>query len=328
MYDWKQLLARNEQWRRDGADWERRSEPSPAAFAPATQAQIAHEEARLEVRLPPSLRSFYLHSNGYGRVGDFIWTVRPVEQIGWMRDVEPELYDILFEDDPASARSLVVSGEADASWWLLDPGDVDGRGEWRAGRWSSWHPGMRWIAADFFGLFENAVSMAEQLLTSKKFPPPPPGTGRSRNAQSIGDVNSTSVPTRSIARNGYVYVPAEGFASIVTLSAPGTGRVGEWITLNATRRSGPWNPVRHEDTRPDEIKLLEPPIFEREVAASLAWRIDPPPGDDAMFDTGEVPGADPGARSIMFSVPGVYTLQGHSAFPLSVLSNTITIRVK
>ena len=207
------------------------------------------------------------------------------------------MYDILFEDDPASARSLVVSGEADASWWLLDPGDVDGRGEWRAGRWSSWHPGMRWIAADFFGLFENAVSMAEQLLTSKKFPPPPPGTGRSRNAQSIGDVNSTSVPTRSIARNGYVYVPAEGFASIVTLSAPGTGRVGEWITLNATRRSGPWNPVRHEDTRPDEIKLLEPPIFEREVAASLAWRIDPPPGDDAMFDTGEVAGADraPGA---------------------------------
>ena len=89
MYDWKQLLARNEQWRRDDADWERRSEPSAPAFAPATQAQIAHEEARLGVRLPPSLRSFYLHSNGYGRVGDFIWAVRPVEHIGWMRDVEP-----------------------------------------------------------------------------------------------------------------------------------------------------------------------------------------------------------------------------------------------
>ena len=50
-----------------------------------------------------------------------------------------------------------MSGKADASWWLLDPGGVDGRGEWRAGRWSSWNPGILWIAEDFFGLFENEV---------------------------------------------------------------------------------------------------------------------------------------------------------------------------
>lgn len=84
--------------------------------------------------------------------------------------------------------------------------------------------------------------------------------------------------------------------------------------------------MRHEDVGPEEIRMLEPRLFEREVAANLAWRIDPP--GHAMFDTGEVLGAAPGARSVMFSTPGVYTLQGHSAFPLSVLSNTITIRVE
>ena len=78
--------------------------------APASESQIAREEARLGVRLPPSLRSFYLHSNGHGVVGNFIWSVRSVEQVGWLRDVVPELYDNIFEDDAAVARSLVVSG--------------------------------------------------------------------------------------------------------------------------------------------------------------------------------------------------------------------------
>jgi hypothetical protein len=331
MSEWQQLLARCQQWHREQAEWQRRSgeqyvpDPQPTTFAPAIEAQIAREEARLGVRLPPSLRSFYLQSNGHGVVGNFIWAVRPVEQLGWLRDVEPELYDLLFEDDAASARSLLLSGAADASYWLLDPGSVDERGEWRAGRWSSWNPGMNWIAADFFGLFENEVATAERLLARQKTPPPPPGTGRPRNAQSVGDVNSTAAQTGSLARNGYTWVRAEGFASIVTLSAPATARVGEWIPIHATRRSGPWNPVRQEDVGAEEINLFEPLIFEPEVAANLALRMDPP--GNALFNTEPVAGADPASRSVMFSAPGVYTLQGHSAFPLPVLSNTVTIRV-
>jgi len=52
------------------------------------------------------------------------------------------------------------------------------------------------------------------------------------------------------------------------------------------------------------------------------------PVDDVMFNTDPVPGVAPGARSVMFSEPGLYTLQGHSAFPLGVLSNVVTIRVE
>jgi hypothetical protein len=174
VYDWQRLLARCERWGCAFAEWERSkgneitADYLPATAAPATEARIAREEARLGVRLPRSLRSFYLQSNGHGVVGDFIWAVRSVEQIGWLRDVEPEFYDNIFEDDALVARSLVVSGAADASWWLLDPGEVDSRGEWQAGRWSSWHPGIRWDANNFFVLFENEVARSEQLLAKEQ----------------------------------------------------------------------------------------------------------------------------------------------------------------
>jgi len=248
------------------------------------------------------------------------------DRLGWLRDVEPHLYDLVFEDDAPVARSLVVSGEADASWWLLDPGDVDGRGEWRAGRWSSWNPGMEWIAGDFFRLFENEVFTAERLLAREQSPPPVPGAGRSRNELSVGDINSTVVHGARLARNGYTYVRAEGFASVVTASAPPTARVGEWVLLNATRRSGPWNAVRQEEVWPDEISLFEPPIFEREVAGNLAWSVEPP--GIATFNTDVVAGTDPMARSVRFGAAGIYKLRGYSAFPLPVFSNSVTIRVE
>jgi hypothetical protein len=327
-YDWNGLFARCARWGQARAEWERgkgnelTADWLPAAFAPATEAQIAREEARLGVRLPPSLRSFYLHSNGHGVVGNAIWAVRKVEELGWLRDVEPELYDIVFEDDPAVGRSLVASHAADASWWLLDPGDVDARGEWRMGRWSSWSPGMEWIARDFFGLFENEVAMAETVLQIQQSPPPL----RPRNELSIGDIDSrTVVDGTRLGRNGYRYVRAEGFASVVTVAVPASARVGEWIPLRANRRSGPWNPVREEEVRPGEIGLFEPLIFERGIAGNLSWSVDPP--GFAMFDTARIPGADPDARYVMFREPGTYRLKGYSCFPLGVFSNEVTIRV-
>jgi hypothetical protein len=333
VYEWQQLFARCQRWGDSRAEWERSrgneltAEWLPGVYAPATEVQIAREEARLGVRLPPSLRSFYLQSNGYGDATDFIWAVRAVEQIGWLRDVVPHLYELYFETDAAIARSLVVSGEADASWWLLDPAEVDGRGEWRAGRWSSWTPGMSWLAADFFGLFETEVASSERLLERQKFPPPPPGTGRPRSALAVGAIDDRkSGASRRLAPNGYAYVPCEGFASVVTVSAPDRARVGEWVVLAATRRSGPWNLVKQDEIGPDEICLLEPPIFEPEVGANLAWIVDPP--GIAEFNTTDIAGADRSARSVIFSEPGVYKLRGHSSFPIKVFSNEVTIWVE
>ena len=88
----------------------------------------------------------------------------------------------------------------------------------------------------------------------------------------------------------------------------------------------PWNPVRLEEVRPDEISMFEPLIFEREVAGNLSWSVDPP--GSATFNNDVVAGTDPDARGVMFSASGIYKLQGHSAFPLPVLSNSVTIRVE
>ena len=173
-YDWKRLFERCERSAQDNAESQRRRGlqvppvPLPLTRPPATEAQIVSAESKLGMRLPPSLRTFYLQSNGHGEVGNFIRAVSSVEQLGWLRELEPDLFEMLVGVEDEATRCLVVSSEADASWWLLDPGEVDSRGEWRAGRWSSWHPGMRWIADDFFGLFESEVSSSEQLLAREK----------------------------------------------------------------------------------------------------------------------------------------------------------------
>ena len=144
-------------------------------FEPASEAAISATEDRLGRRLPPSLRTFYEVSNGWGMVGSFIFDVLPVEKIGWLNDLEPDLYAIAckaegsegpFNNDPGNARlehyrleqgtmvkrSLAISSWGDAAIWLLDPGDQRRTAEWRGGLWASWNPGIEWTAESFADL--------------------------------------------------------------------------------------------------------------------------------------------------------------------------------
>jgi hypothetical protein len=128
----------------------------------ASSSAVRQAEARLGVKLPPSLRAFYSASNGWRTVGCFIYEVPPVEKLGWLTEVDPHLASLAGEDDDNDydqttrvRRSLAVSLWGDASMWLLDPGTVNSSGEWAGGRWSSWNPAMRWIADSFEGLFRD-----------------------------------------------------------------------------------------------------------------------------------------------------------------------------
>ena len=155
-------------------------------FPPATEEQICEAERRLGADLPASLRAFYGMSNGWRIVGDSIYAVPSIHELMWLRDFDAHLFGLAdqisttcpeFVDDPngtrraehcyeqgvAVARSLAVSCDGDASIWLLDPGELDLSGEWRAGRWSSWNPGMSWIATSFYELFEDEVVFLEQF---------------------------------------------------------------------------------------------------------------------------------------------------------------------
>lgn len=128
-------------------------------------------------------------------------------------------------------------------------------------------------------------------------------------------------------RHGYVFVPDEGFTSVVTISAPETATVGEWIPLHATRRNGPWKQVKAEEAPPHRLPLHDPPVFEPEVASNLSWIVEPAGTARFNLQTGEDTDIDPMTRMMMFSEPGKFRLSAHSAFPLPAVSNVLTIEV-
>ncbi|MEU7942371.1 SMI1/KNR4 family protein [Microbispora bryophytorum] len=140
---WKLFLQRwSEEWRIAHPDEESDGEPW-LGCPPATEDEVQALEARLGCVLPPSFREFLLVTNGWRHAGKFVWSLRGTEEIGWLTDLEPmwaEAYADWDEEDaePAAARSLLISLEADAGVVYLDPGDVDERGEWAAYDVFSW----------------------------------------------------------------------------------------------------------------------------------------------------------------------------------------------
>jgi len=157
-------------------------------YEPASEAAISTAEHRLDCRLPPSLRTFYEVSNGWGMTGGFIFNVLPVEKIGWLKELDPHLYELAsktearrnggpFKNDPGNARleaycleqgtmverSLAISSWGDAAIWLLDPGDQPHMAEWRGGRWASWSPAMEWTAESFADLMRQEMESNSAL---------------------------------------------------------------------------------------------------------------------------------------------------------------------
>lgn len=150
---WKPFLQRwSEEWRIAHPDEEPDGDPW-LGCPPATEDEVRALETRLGCVLPPSFREFLLVTNGWRHAGNFVWSLRGTEEIGWLTDLEPmwaEAYpDWEEEGEPAAARSLLISLEADAGVVYLDPGDVDERGEWAAYDVFSWTA----MGPDRFGSF-------------------------------------------------------------------------------------------------------------------------------------------------------------------------------
>ncbi|MFG2525350.1 SMI1/KNR4 family protein [Streptomyces sp. NPDC048527] len=117
-------------------------------FQGASEEQLVALEARLGTRLPPSYRSFLATSDGWRHLGPFMDEMRTIGNVDWCEEAEPFLWDIITDrygeelDSPETMeRGLLISGEGDAQYWLLDPGDVSDDGEWAAYIWASWYPG-------------------------------------------------------------------------------------------------------------------------------------------------------------------------------------------
>jgi hypothetical protein len=114
--------------------------------------------------LPPSYREFLLTTDGWREAGSFVSRMRDTFNLGWLCDIEPfweEHFGWCYEDDPASAngnpfsRGLLISLEADAGILFLDPGDVDGAGEWAAYSLFSWRAAPPTRYASFAALMQS-----------------------------------------------------------------------------------------------------------------------------------------------------------------------------
>ncbi|MEK8170604.1 SMI1/KNR4 family protein [Streptomyces sp. M19] len=145
-------------------------------FEGADEERIRALEERLGKRLPPSLRGFLAASDGWSNLSSFMWEMRTTATIGWVRDVDPDLWSIIRGDelpvpldvgDAEDARfaddALLISMEADAQYWLLDSSDVSEDGEWAAYIWASWYPGFGDRCASFADLVAEERESFEML---------------------------------------------------------------------------------------------------------------------------------------------------------------------
>jgi hypothetical protein len=130
-----------------------------------------------------------------------------------------------------------------------------------------------------------------------------------------------------VTRPEFVYVPAENYKISVDIAVPREAVAGEWITLRATRTSGPWKLIKASELAPGTTWFIKPPPeHEREVADNLRWLTEPPGA--ARFD---VPvhaiGPISHERKAVFRKPGTYRLRAHNAYPTEAESNSIMITV-
>lgn len=125
---------------------------------PATEAEIAAAEKRLGVRLPPSYRAFLKVSNGWHFPNSFVVKLAGTSEIGWARDVAPQLvsgwrqgaeygaqqYGKLpsaAEDDLPDTLMINAPDEMDdGASFMLNP-KIKSGDEMQAWFFSSWNPG-------------------------------------------------------------------------------------------------------------------------------------------------------------------------------------------
>ncbi|MFG2340512.1 SMI1/KNR4 family protein [Streptomyces yangpuensis] len=183
-FDWRPFLERwSTEWadaydpQRDG---HRGGEECAAARwlgrEAADAAGIAAAERRLGVALPPSLRSFLAVTDGWHNAGTFVWRLAGCADLEWcgdphgMRDIwldgaADDADEDLVRMAGTWSRSLQLAVESDMVDVLLDPEDVDARGEWAVYTWAPWwaspperYPSFRHFMEDMYRQFHAMAS--------------------------------------------------------------------------------------------------------------------------------------------------------------------------
>ncbi|MFE6662135.1 SMI1/KNR4 family protein [Streptomyces sp. NPDC057697] len=170
-HPWRELLQRwSDEWLDPIRHEQERHEPFPAAIraarwlgAPgATPEELTALEQRLHTALPPSYREFLRTTDGWLDTTTDIARLLPTREIGWLRDLAPELigddepddipdeqYDVYGDQQqPWAIRTaylndmLKISHTPDSGdVYLLNPHIRTPDGEWEAWYLAHWLPG-------------------------------------------------------------------------------------------------------------------------------------------------------------------------------------------
>ncbi len=177
--DYSQELASKDQY----LDWAEVPQAARDAkwfgFPPATDEAIAKSERLLGIQMPEDMRDFYRVTNGWMLCGHTIYDIRPIEQLCWLSDGEPELWSVCeVDDDPPEddderewwydqgvkvRRSLMLNTRGDDSTLLFDPDADPSSNELRFGTWAAWNPAMEWTATSLEEFFLQSREMLAQM---------------------------------------------------------------------------------------------------------------------------------------------------------------------
>lgn len=126
------------------------------------------------------------------------------------------------------------------------------------------------------------------------------------------------------APTGFVFVPGDDFSVSLEIAVQAEAAAGEWITVSAKRRSGPWKRVKHTETPKGGIWFTSRPReLEPEVAENVWWETEP--SFSARFGT--LPGRGWMPRTAMFAEPGTYKIWALT-LPGRTKSNVVTVTVR
>jgi len=127
-----------------------------------------------------------------------------------------------------------------------------------------------------------------------------------------------------------VFVPGSPFTHVIDVrtaqGAIAAVKTGEWLTLHARRRTGPWTEVDRKSLGKDGCWVAPPPpADEPEVATNVTWSTDPLNAGE--FDHGL---REDHVRRVRFVAPGRYQLKATSATYCSAKadSNTLVVIVR
>ena len=180
-FDWHEFLAR---WSREWIESDQQAQNVRARVSPdviasgwlgyegATKEEIAAVEARLGVVLPPSYRAFLSVSDGWRNAGPFIYSLRPVAEIDWLRVRNQDLIDVwtaahMHEgwEKRYFPTALQISDWGDSAICLLNPLVVRDDGECEASFFANWFPG-----AQVYGSFRELMEALHETFLRLRGP--------------------------------------------------------------------------------------------------------------------------------------------------------------